>query len=44
MRNLLQSIVTGLVDEILNGAWFFIRPVFYLYLVWAGMKFAALFQ
>jgi hypothetical protein len=44
MKNLVLLLMTRLVIEIMGTLWFFLRPIFYLYLVWFGMKISALFQ
>lgn len=44
MKNLIMVLITRLLLEIMGTLWFFLRPIFYLYLVWLGMKIAALFQ
>lgn len=44
MRDFILEVFERIVVEILSAVWFFIRPVVYLYLIWASMKLAALFH
>lgn len=44
MKTILINLLIDLGLRILDILWFFLRPAFYLYLAWFGMKLASLFQ
>ncbi|MFP5492779.1 MAG: hypothetical protein ACLGG0_14850 [Bacteriovoracia bacterium] len=44
MKMILRNLLIELGLKILDGVWLFLRPIFYLYLVWIGLKLLSLFQ
>lgn len=44
MRGFILEIIVRVLNQILSAIWFFVRPVFYLYLIWGGMKVMSIFS
>jgi hypothetical protein len=44
MKDLILVLIKWFLQKIMGFIWFFLRPIFYLYFVWFGMKIAALFH
>ncbi len=44
MKNILLNLTIKIIADLISVAWFFLRPVLYLILVWLSLRFISLFQ